>query len=261
MHRHRLQIVQSTDVEARTFSSVWSPELRNRRTVDVYLPASYARSRRRYPVIYMHDGQNLSNPATAFAGTWSLPLVLRQLAGERIEPIVVGVHHAGESRLAEYSPFYDSRHGGGRGDEYLRFLVRTLKPRIDRGFRTQPGRRSTAIAGSSMGGLISLYAVFRHRAIFGSAAVLSPALWFGNRRIFEYVERSTARPERMYLDVGTAETPQALRDARRMRRLIQSKDGERARVKYVEAEAAPHSESAWAARLPDALRFVSGSAR
>jgi predicted alpha/beta superfamily hydrolase len=243
-------------MEIRTLVDVWSPELRNRRSIDVYLPSSYARSRRRYPVVYMQDGQNLSNPATAFAGTWNLPSALRELAKIGLEPIVVGIHHAGEARLAEYSPFPDSHHGEGRGDAYLRFIARTVKPRIDRRFRTQPGKESTAIAGSSMGGLISLYAAFRHRRIFGAAAALSPALWFGDRRIFEFVERSAARPERVYLDVGTAEGPEALRHARHMRRLLLEKSGGGKCVTYVEAEAAAHRESAWAARLPQALRFL-----
>jgi predicted alpha/beta superfamily hydrolase len=255
-HRHRRG--RSTEVRVQTFSKVWSPELENRRAIDVYLPASYALSRRRYPVVYMHDGQNLSNPATAFAGTWELPSVLRQLARENLEPIVVGIHHAARARLDEYSPFPDSRHGGGLGDRYLRFIVRTLKPRIDRRFRTLRGRDATAVAGSSMGGLISLYAAFRHRAVFGAAAALSPALWFGDRRIFDFVERSAARPARVYLDVGTAEGAQALRDARRMRRLLAAKAVDVSRMTYLEAEAAPHAESAWAARLPDALRFMVG---
>jgi predicted alpha/beta superfamily hydrolase len=245
-------------VETRRLSNVWSPELRNRRSIDVYLPPSYTRSRRRYPVVYMQDGQNLSDPEAAFAGTWELPKTLRQLAREGLEPIVVGIHNTGDARLSEYSPFPDARHGGGRGDAYLRFVVRALKPRIDARFRTLAGARHTAIVGSSMGGLISLYAVFRYRRVFGAAAALSPALWFGDRRIFEYIEKSTARPDAIYLDVGTAEGPEALRDVRRMRRILLTKTHRPPRLAYVEAEAAPHSESAWAARLPQALGCVLG---
>jgi predicted alpha/beta superfamily hydrolase len=243
-------------VETRRLSNLWSPELRNRRSIDVYLPPSYTRSRRWYPVVYMQDGQNLADPATAFAGTWELPKALRQLAREGLEPIVVGIHNSGDARLSEYSPFPDARHGGGRGDEYVRFVAGTLKPRIEARFRTLAGARHTAIAGSSMGGLISLYAVFRYRRVFGAAAALSPALWFGDRRIFGYIEKSTARPDAIYLDVGTAEGPEALRDVRRMRRILLTKSPRPPRLAYVEAEAAPHNESAWAARLPQALRWL-----
>jgi predicted alpha/beta superfamily hydrolase len=246
-------------MDIRTFDGVWSPELRNRRRIDVYLPASYAPgSRRRYPVIYMLDGQNLSDPARAFAGTWELPRAMDALASDGLEFIVVGIDNGGDARLAEYSPWSDARHGGGQGTTFLRFLVDRLKPRLDRRFRTRPDAASTGIVGSSMGGLLSFYAFFRHRRVFGFAGALSPALWFGDRRVFEYVERGTMPRGRLYLDVGTAEGAEALRDVRRMRRVLLAKSPARGTLRYVEAEGHPHAEWAWAARLPDALRFLLG---
>jgi predicted alpha/beta superfamily hydrolase len=244
----------------RTLSRVWSPELGNRRDVDVYLPPSYRGSRARFPVVYLQDGQNLSNPEAAFAGTWNLPAALERLADDGLELIVVGIHNAGAERLAEYSPYRDSRYGGGRGRRYLQFLVQTLKPRIDRQFRTRTDREATAIGGSSMGGLISLYAVLRFAPVFGAACALSPALWFGDRRIFETVESSRARPSRIYLDAGTSEGGEVLRDARRMRRLLRTRGYGPGSLLYQEAEGAPHAESAWAARLPGALAFCIGPA-
>src|SRR5437763_15849033 len=103
----------------RTLGPVWSPQLRNRRPIDVYLPPSYSAGRDRYPVVYMQDGQNLSDPDTAFAGTWELEPAIDDLAHRGIEAIIVGIHHTGEARIAEYSPFADRRHGGGEGDAYL----------------------------------------------------------------------------------------------------------------------------------------------
>ena len=152
---------------------IWSPQLRNRRYVDVYLPDSYDEdARRRYPVVYMQDGQNLSDPAIAFGGnTWRLDEGLPWLAARGIEPIVVGLHNT-QARLAEYSPFADARHGGGDGDRYGRFLIDTVKPRIDASYRTRRDRDATAVAGSSMGGLISLYLYFRRPSPFGRAAVI-----------------------------------------------------------------------------------------
>ena len=129
----------------RTFKNVWSPERRNRRDVDIYLPASYSAGGERYPVVYMHDGQNLSDPATAFAGTWELEPALERLADRGIEAIVVGVHNTGVERLTEYSPFPDRRHGGGDADQYLAFLAQSLKPRVDRRsgpLRAVRGRRA-----------------------------------------------------------------------------------------------------------------------
>ena len=158
-----------------------SPQLGNRRPIDVYLPDSYDSGRRRYPVVYLQDGQNLSDPAMAFAGnTWHLIEGLTWLAKRGIEPIVVGIHNTGVERINEYSPFKDARHGGGGGAKYARFLSDTVKPRIDASYRTRKDRASTIVAGSSMGGLISLY-VLRSRSPFGAAAVMSPSVWFGRR--------------------------------------------------------------------------------
>jgi predicted alpha/beta superfamily hydrolase len=208
----------------RTLKGVWSPERRNRRDVDVYLPASYrAAGRRRYPVVYMQDGQNLSDPQTAFAGTWDLEPTLERLAARGLEMIVVGVHNAGEERLAEYSPFPDRRHGGGEGESYLAFLVETLKPRIDRMFRTRPHCDETAILGSSMGALIGLYAYFRYPSVFGRAGVMSPSVWFGQSAILDYIAAAKAPAGRVYLDVGMREGAGTLRQARQLARLLARK--------------------------------------
>jgi len=253
----------------RTFTNVWSPQLRNRRDIDVYLPPSYSGGRDRYPVVYMQDGQNLSDPRTAFAGTWELDATLERLAGDRMEPIVVGIHHVGAARLAEYSPFPDRCHGGGDGDAYLEFVVDTLKPRVDRLFRTRALRDSTAILGSSMGGLISLYAFFRFPSVFGAAGVMSPSLWFGQGAIVDFI--SEARPPRggLYLDVGMQEEAGTLRDARRLARLLVRKGFERdkrrerradsrpaQRLQYVEDPDGRHGEGDWARRLEGALKFL-----
>ena len=252
---------------ARTLRGVYSPELKNRRDVDVYLPASYRHTDERYPVVYMHDGQNLADPAKAFAGTWELEAVLDQLARRGIEPIVVGIHHGGRARLTEYSPFTDRRHGGGEADAYLEFVAATIKPRIDRLFRTRPERDATAIVGSSMGGLVSLYAYFRFPSIFGRAGVMSPSVWFGQGLVLDFIKEARTPPSgRIYLDVGTAEGAGTLRDVRRLGRLLVQKRFTRdrrglprqgrSRLRYVEEQGGRHSEADWARRLPAALEFL-----
>src|SRR5580765_1736684 len=239
-------------MEKRSFE-IWSPQLRNRRGVDVYLPASYNEGRGRYPVVYLQDGQNLSDPAIAFAGqTWHIDEGLPWLAERGIEPIVVGLHNTGE-RLAEYSPFPDARHGGGDGDRYARFLIDTVKPRIDGEFRTRRDRDSTIVGGSSMGGLISLYLFFRRPSPFGGAAVMSPSIWFAGREILSFVQRARTTRGRIYLDVGTAEGAGTLRNARTLRRLLRKKGYQRDTLGYLEAEGHQHREPDWAWRLPQAL--------
>jgi len=265
----------------RTLKNVWSPQLRNRRDVDVYLPASYL-SGVRYPVVYMQDGQNLSDPAAAFAGTWDLDATIERLAWRGLDAIYVGVHNTGEGRLAEYSPFPDARHGGGGADDYLAFLVDTLKPRIDRLFKTRRDRDSTAILGSSMGGLVSLYAYFRHPSVFGRAGVMSPSVWFGQGAVLDFIQAARVPHGRVYLDVGTAEGTATLRDVRRLGRVLVRKgfrrprrrsaslrsasqspgfrsaslSGERPMLRYVEEAGGRHHEAAWAGRLEGALAFL-----
>jgi predicted alpha/beta superfamily hydrolase len=235
---------------------LWSPQLRNRRYVDVYLPDSYDGTRRRYPVVYMQDGQNLSDPAIAFAGqTWHLHEGLAWLSERGIEPIVVGIHNT-MGRLAEYSPYPDPRHGGGDADRYARFLIETVKPRIDASYRTRRDRNATVIAGSSMGGLLSLFLYFRRPSPFGGAAVMSPSIWFGERKVLEFVDDARPTAGRLYLDVGTAEGGDELRDVRALNRLLRGKGYRKDRLRYVEAEGHQHREADWAWRLPQALEFL-----
>lgn len=245
---------------------VWSPQLENQRELLVYLPASHHKSSRRYPVIYMHDGQNLFDALTSFAGEWYVDETMMDLEQEGLEAIIVGIPNMGENRLNEYSPFKQGRMGGGRGDPYLDFIVQTVKPLIDASFFTLPEREHTGILGSSMGGLISLYGFFNRPQIFGMAGAMSPAFWFGQRAIFPYVKNAPYAPGKIYLDAGTQEahgrqlisrkyTWSVADAAKEMRDLLVSK-GYGESVLYVEEEGAPHHESAWARRLPDALRWL-----
>jgi len=230
---------------------VWSPQLENARDILVYLPPSHEGEDRRYPVIYMHDAQNLFDRATSFAGEeWEVDETMQALSGEGLEAIVVGLPHGGANRLQEYNPFPYFR--DGRGEAYLDFITDTLKPIIDRDFRTLPERAHTGLIGSSMGGLISLYGFFYRPDAFGFAGVMSPALWIAGGAIYGYVKDHAYVPGKLYLDNGTRES-----SARKMNALLTEKGytpGENLRY-VVEAEA-EHTESAWARRLPDALRFL-----
>ena len=241
----------------RVLSRVWSPHRDTHRDIDVYLPASYRQTRRRYPVVYMQDGQNLADPHRAFAGTWDLPQAIVTLAATGVEAIFVGVPNMGDDRLREYSPFYDPKHGGGDGDAYLAYLERTVKPLVDRRFRTRPEREATGIFGSSLGALISLYAFFRAPDTFGYSGAMSPSLWFANRAILSYIEKDGAPPGWIYLDAGTEEGPATLRDARHLARILERKgyrDG--TTLRFVEVQGGQHSEHHWAGRLVPALEFL-----
>ena len=238
-----------------------SPQLGNQREVLVYLPPSYSTdTERRYPVVYMHDGQNLFDRATSFGAEWEVDQTLEAASEDGLEAIVVGLPNMGEGRLDEYSPWPDPKHQkGGRGDLYLDFIVHTVKPMIDADFRTRPERRSTGIAGSSMGGLISLYAFFRNPDTFGFCGVMSPALWYGGRQIYEFVEKAPFVPGRVYVDVGTQEGNQELTDDRQLKDLLTQKGYRRGTdLLYVVEMGGAHNEEAWARRLRRELHFLLG---
>ena len=223
----------------------------------------------------MQDGQNLSDPATAFAGTWELDATLERLAqrGDRSDRRRRPPRRS--ERLVEYSPFPDRRHGGGEADAYLAFR-RGYAEAAHRSPVSHPraSATSTAILGSSMGGLVSLYAFFRYPSVFGRAGVMSPSIWFGQGAMLDFIEeaRSAAR-DVLYLDVGTHEGVGTLRDARRLGRLLVKKgfardaardvparragpDGAPPRaagLRYLEDAGGRHQEADWACRLEGRL--------
>jgi predicted alpha/beta superfamily hydrolase len=258
--------------DLKVLDGVYSPQLRNRRALYVYLPPSYAASERRYPVLYMQDGQNLFDEALSYAGEWQVDETMETLSRVGIEAIVVGIPNAGVDRIDEYSPFRDRRlRRGGRGDWYVAFVANMVKPLIDRDFRTLPEREHTGILGSSMGGLISLYAFFCRPEVFGFAGIMSPSLWFAQGAIFPYVQQAISKPGQIYLDLGTHEsldtrvdheaphkyTSLYLAAARNMRDLLDQKGYRLGQeLRYEEAEQAIHNEAAWASRLPGALEFL-----
>ena len=237
--------------------AVVSPELGNTRDILVYLPESYGRGTRRYPVIYMQDGQNLFDPATSFAGDWGLLALLADASRKSVQPIIVAIPNVGEYRILEYSPFADHKVGGGQGDKYLDFVIETLKPRIDHSFRTLPDRAGTGIAGSSMGGLIALYGFFRRPEVFGYVGALSPSLWFAAGAIFPLVEAAPRNRGRIYLDIGTNEGAESLANARRMHQLLLGKGyREKVDLHWVEEAGAGHTEAVWGRRFKAALPFL-----
>ena len=255
--------------DVRVLNELYSPQLHNRREILVYLPPSYSQGDRRYPVVYMHDGQNLFDAATSFAGEWGVDETLEELSREGIEAVVVGIPNLGAERLKEYSPFVDRRHGGGLGDLYVDFIADTLKPLIDSTFRTVPEREYTGIFGSSMGGLISLYAFFQRPETFGFVGALSPAFWFAGGAILPYIRHARPNRGRVYLDVGEKEAPTSRRwwqlplltslrkgHCERMASLLERKGCDEEHLRFVVDPEGEHNEAAWRRRLPDALRFL-----
>jgi predicted alpha/beta superfamily hydrolase len=228
----------------------------------VYLPPGYdADTERRYPVLYLHDGQNLFDERTAFSGEWGVDEAAQALitAGE-IEPlIIVGIYNAGAYRIEEYTPTRDrAKRAGGKAKLYGRFIVEELKPFIDHEYRTLADAANTGLGGSSLGGLVSLYLGLLYSGIFWKLAVLSPSVWWDNRFIVRRVRAlATKPPTRIWLSSGTEEGEDVLEAARRVRDALLAKGwtlGDD--LAYHEEEGARHEEAAWAALMPDVLRFL-----
>lgn len=231
----------------------------------MYVPPGYAQSDARYPVLYLQDGQNIFDPATAFGGQdWRADITADTMVelGEIEPPIIVGVYHTGVRRISEYTPTRDNRRRkGGKADRYAEMLAREIKPFIDHEYRTLKSAGKTAVGGSSLGGLVSLVAGLEYPRVFGQLAVISPSVWWDNRSILQSVHRFSGRNRpRIWLDVGTCEgeNPEhCVADARALRQaLIEKgwKEGEN--LAYHEIHEATHSEAAWAARLGGLLAHL-----
>jgi predicted alpha/beta superfamily hydrolase len=243
-----------------------SAALDNARNVSVYLPPDYfdpAAATRRYPVLYMHDGQNLFDAATAFVPghDWGVDETAEAfITAGRIAPlIIVGIDHAGETRAQELTPTFDARMKvGGRSVDYARLIIEELKPYIDAHYRTQPEREATGVGGSSLGGLITLHLGVTHPEVFGRLALFSPSLWWDKRRLLQQVRAMDAKlPLRIWLDVGTEEGSGTLYNVRMLKNALLRLGWRRGEdFQYLEAPGADHSEAAWALRIGPALEFL-----
>jgi predicted alpha/beta superfamily hydrolase len=245
-----------------------SKVLGNRRDVLVYLPPGYRRfSQRRYPVLYLHDGQNVFDAATSFAGVeWGVDEAAQRLIGQKlIEPlIIVAVANIGEERIHEYAPTpgviepkdKPKKRSRGLARIYGQFLIEELKPYIDRKYRTQREAEFTGLGGSSLGGLATLAMGILFPQAFTRLIVMSPSIWWDDFSVYRLVDMVEEKPPlKIWLDTGTAEP--GWEQARELRnRLVEKGWSLDADLSYLEIKGADHSEAAWAMRVEPALRFL-----
>jgi predicted alpha/beta superfamily hydrolase len=229
-------------------TAFYMPQLNRHRRIWIYLPESYATSRKKYPVLYMHDAQNLFDDASSFSGEWGIDEALDTLGKSMDECIVVGIDNGGEKRLNEYSPYDMERYGKGEGDQYVDFLVKTLRPYINKNFRTKRCGKHNYIAGSSMGGLISLYAILKYPKKFGGAGVFSPALWIAPR-IREAAEANARKLKgRIYFFAGQQESESMVPDMLSIFEILR-RNSKADMTTVVRAEGR-HSEATWRNEFP-----------
>lgn len=173
-------------------TSFYIPQLNRYRKIWLYLPPDYETSGKKYPVLYLHDGQNLFDKMTSFSDEWGIDETLNNLHSKGdYGAIVIGIDNGGADRIKEYTPWVNTEFGGGQGSVYVQFIVETLKPYIDSNYRTLPEAKNTVLGGSSLGGLISIYGVCTYPNIFGKVLNFSPAYWINENDLNSYIQNQT----------------------------------------------------------------------
>ena len=229
----------------------------------VYLPPGYhEQTQRRFPVLYLQDGQNLFDGSTSFiqGQDWHVGQTAdTEVRAGNVEPlIIVGVYNLGKGRIGEYTPTKAPKLGGGRADRYGRFLLEEVMPFVHREYRAEGGSHRTGIGGSSLGALVSLYLGLSRPDVFGKIAALSPSVWWHNRVIHTFTQRMAVGSRPMiWLDIGTREGPRIVEDVERYRDILLSRGWRlSADLHYESIAGAEHNEAAWARRVGPFLRFL-----
>ena len=232
------------------------PQLGRQRKIWIYLPADYKSSRKKYPVIYMHDGQNLFDAYTSGYGEWGVDEIMDKLL-PKDQCIIVGIDHGSDHRMTEYNP-YDSKFGKAEGEQYVDFLVKTLKPYIDQHYRTKAGAKYTTIAGSSMGGLISFYAILKYPEVFGNGGIFSPSFWIAPE-MFNYTQQHLNPKSRFYFVCGDSEGDDMVEPMQKMVKLVRSKSISEQNSPETIVKGAKHNEKQWNGDFPGFYQWLTGN--
>jgi predicted alpha/beta superfamily hydrolase len=235
-------------------TAFYIPQLKRKRAIRVYLPDGYHNSKLRYPVIYMHDGQNLFDRATAFAGEWGVDEFLDSTKLKKC--IVVGIDNGGAKRMNEYNFYDNQRFGKGEGNAYADFIVKTLKPFIDKKYRTLKDKKNTSISGSSMGGLISFQTLLKYPSVFGAAGIYSPSFWITTKLTEEIKNKGRLVNSRIYFFAGKLEDANMamVRDAIRMYESMRAVS--KSKMKLVIKDDGKHNEDSWRKDFPEFYQWI-----
>ena len=228
------------------------PQLHRKRTIRIYLPEDYSISKSRYPVLYMHDGQNLFDEATSFAGEWGVDEFMDSTKIRKA--IIVGIDNGADRRMNEYNPYEYKDFGKGEGNAYIDFIVKSLKSYIDKNYRTLKDKSNTLIAGSSMGGLISFFAILKYPKIFGAAGVYSPSFWVAPG-IFNNVKlKGKNINSKIYYFAGKQEGGNMVSDALKMYNTMHKVS--KSKMKLVIKDDGKHNEATWRKDFPEFYKWI-----
>ncbi len=233
------------------------PQLNKNRRIWLYLPPDYATTTKKYPVLYMHDGQNLFDDATSFSGEWGVDESLNTLfAAGDYGCIVVGIDNGGADRIDEYSVWKNSQYGGGNGEKYANFIVQTLKPYMDSHYRTLIDAAHTGTAGSSLGALIANYIGIEHQSVFGKIGNLSPAFWFSDSCFSHVTTTGKTGDIRAYFVAGTNESTTMVPKMTQMRNTFQNIGVPNSELFLKSDNDGAHSEWYWEREFSACYQFL-----
>lgn len=233
------------------------PQLDRSRKIWIYLPPDYSTSSKSYPVLYMHDGQNLFDVKTSFIGEWHVDETLDSLFAEGYSvPIVIGIDNGGNDRINEYTVWKHSEYGGGEGGKYAAFLVETLKPFVDSAYRTLPDRKNTAIMGSSLGALISFYTALKYQDVFSKIGLFSPSYWYSDST-FVFAENHPLEQEmRIYQMMGSLEGEEYIEDAKNMHKIFKTNSLGDVDLHVRVVPFGAHNEKLWSKDFGSAVKYL-----
>ena len=235
------------------------PQLKTTRRIWIYLPKDYETSHKKYEVMYLQDAQNLFDDATSYAGEWQVDETLNKIfkkTGKSL--IVVGIDNGGEKRIEELSPYKNAKYGGGNGDNYVKFIVETLKPFIDKNYRTKPQRKYTTIGGSSLGALISVYAAVKYPETFGKVLAFSSAFWFNAKELNEFISSSKVnlKQQKYYFIQGKHEDEDMEEQTNRVIENLKSKNVKPKNIFLKIDEDGKHNEIYWRREFEGAVLWL-----
>ena len=235
------------------------PQLKTTRRIWIYLPKDYENSHKKYEVMYLQDAQNLFDNATSYAGEWQVDETLNKIfekTGKSL--IVIGIDNGGEKRIEELSPYKNAKYGGGNGDNYVKFIVETLKPFIDKNYRTKPQRKYTTIGGSSLGSLISVYAAVKYPETFGKVLAFSSAFWFNAKDLNEFISSSKVnlKQQKYYFIQGKHEDEDMEEQTNRVIENLKSKNVKSKNIFLKIDEDGKHNELYWRSEFEGAVLWL-----
>lgn len=231
---------------------------RNRR-IWIYLPKDYTTTSKKYPVFYMHDGQNLFDDTTSYIGEWQVDEALNRIfdqTGKSV--IVVGIDNGGDKRIEELSPFVNAKYGGGNGENYMKFITETLKPYIDKNYRTKSNKKNTWIGGSSLGALISVYGAVKHPETFGKILAFSNAFWFNADELNAMIKNADVdlRKQKYYFVQGKHESEDMDEQTMRVINSLMQKKVKQKNIYNRSDEDGKHNEMYWRREFPAAFLWL-----